>query len=268
MWGKIAYISRVIPKTLEDMVLKDQMEKQGNWLFRFRGILPLIVLVFGFYEYMQTELHPERYPLEETPYEFYYEMFCLAVSLLGLAIRVITVGHTPKNTSGRNVNEQVADELNTTGMYSLVRNPLYLGNFFMWLGVGLLTMNVWFTVTFILVYWLYYERIIFAEEQYLIGKFGKRYTDWADRTPCFIPKFGDYVKPAVKFSWKKVVKKEKNGLLALLLVFSAFDIVGELVVQESPKYIFIGIITGAVILIYFAIKYIKHRTSLLNEAGR
>lgn len=250
------------------MTVKDQMEKQGIWLFRYRSILPLIVLGFGFYEYMRTELNPERYLLEETHYEIYFEFFCLAVSLLGLAIRIWTVGYTPANTSGRNVKGQVADELNTTGLYSVVRNPLYLGNFLMWLGIGMLTMNVWFIVAFIFFYWLYYERIIYAEEQYLIRKFGEKYIEWVNKTPCFIPRFKGYVKPTLKFSWKKVVKKEKNGLLALLLIFSVMDIVGEAAMNEPPKYMFIAIITAVVLIAYFIIKYIKRNTSLFEETGR
>ena len=68
------------------------------------------------------------------------------MSFFGLGIRVFTVGFTPKNTSGRNTAEQIADVLNTSGIYSMVRHPLYVGNFFMWLGIGLLTQNPYFVL--------------------------------------------------------------------------------------------------------------------------
>lgn len=113
------------------MSLQEELEKQGIWLFRYRGTLPLIVLLIGTILYLRTEIYPETFFLEETPYEIYFEMLCLLVSLFGLAIRVYTVGYTPRNTSGRNIKKQVADKLNTTGIYSIVRHPLYLGNFFM-----------------------------------------------------------------------------------------------------------------------------------------
>lgn len=250
------------------MLLKDQMEKQGIWLFRFRGILPLIILGFGSYEYFQTELHPELYPLEETRYEIIFEMFCLAISIIGLIVRIITVGYTPANTSGRNVKEQVADRLNTSGMYSLVRNPLYLGNFLIWFGISMLTMNFWFIIAFCLVYWVYYERIIFAEEQFLTRKFGDEYKEWAEITPCFILQFKNYKKADLPFSWRKVIKKEKNALVALLLVFSALDILGELIMNEPPKYMPLAIITAIVFVFYLIIKYIKRKTTLLDEVGR
>ena len=63
-------------------------------------------------------------------YNLTEEMIFLAVSLLGEAIRIITVGHAPRNTSGRNTTEgQVADVINTSGIYSIIRHPLYVGNF-------------------------------------------------------------------------------------------------------------------------------------------
>ena len=189
------------------MAMKNEMEKQGVWLFRFRGTLPLIILVLGVCEYIITRIDNPTYVINgaSSPQLIHYEILCFVVSLLGLAVRAFTVGYTPANTSGRNVAEQVADQLNTTGLYSVVRNPLYVGNFLMWLGIAMLTMNLWFIISFILLFWVYYERIIFAEEQFLTNKFGSVYTDWADKTPCFIPRLKGYVAPKLPFSWKKVI---------------------------------------------------------------
>ena len=141
------------------MALQEELKTQGDFLFKNRSYLPLIFLVVGIMVFAYKEYNEIETPntwLEES-----YEYVCLFVSLFGLLIRIITVGHTPKGTSGRNTKEgQLADELNTTGIYSLVRHPLYLGNFFMWLGVAMLTENVWFTVAFLLLYAFYYERIM------------------------------------------------------------------------------------------------------------
>ena len=62
----------------------------------------------------------------------------LLVSLFGLAVRVRTAGHTPDRTSDRRTAEgQVPDEPNTTGIYSVMRNPLYVGDLFKWPGIAL-----------------------------------------------------------------------------------------------------------------------------------
>ena len=250
------------------MALQEEFEKQGIWLFKYRGVIPLIFLFIGAVLFVRTEIYPEIFFLKETPYEIYYEMLCLFVSLIGLGIRVYTVGHTPVNTSGRNTEKQVADSLNTTGIYSIVRHPLYLGNFFMWCGPALLTGNFWFFVAFCLFYWIYYERIMFAEEQFLRRSFGEIYIEWAKNIPPFIPNLKNFKKPGLLFSWKKVLKKEKNGLAAIFMIFAAFDITGEIIHGETNyNYFLIAccILTG---LMYLVLKYLKHKTNILNEQGR
>jgi len=250
------------------MALQEEFEKQGNWLFRYRGILPFIILIAGIFLYLHTKLNPDTYFLEGTSFEIYFEYICFLVSLLGLFIRVYTMGRTPKNTSGGNVKKQVAGELNTTGAYSLVRHPLYVGNFFMWLGPMLLTGHIWFIIIICLSYWLYYERIMFAEEQFLRKKFGDPYLEWAKNVPPFIPHFKGFVKPNLPFSWKKILKKEKNVFIAVFLVFLLFDVAGELIVNEREfNYFFAaGFILSA--LSYVIIKLLKNRTSVLDDPGR
>jgi len=250
------------------MALQEELEKQGIWLFRYRGTLPLLILFAGTILYLRMKYYPGTFILEDTSWERPYEFLCLFISLIGLGIRVYTVGHTPRNTSGRNVKEQVAETLNTNGIYSVVRHPLYLGNFFLWLGPGLLTGNFWFIVAFIFFYWIYYERIMFAEEQFLRRKFGSLYTDWAEKVPAFIPRFRNFVRSEWPFSWKKVLKKEKNGLAAVFVVFTAFNIAGEFI-QHKADYNYIFIVACILSLVlYVILKYLKRRTDVLNEDGR
>lgn len=247
------------------MALQEEMEGQGVWLFRYRGTLPLIILLVGAIMYLLTRVDPGTFFLEGSPYERYFDLACLLVSLLGLGIRVYTVGHTPRNTSGRNVKEQVADKLNTTGIYSLVRHPLYLGNFFMWLGPALFTGHLWFVVAFCLFYWVYYERIMFAEEQFLRRKFQERYTEWSSVVPAFIPSFSNFRKPEVEFSMRKVVREEKNGLLATFLVFCLFNVSGEQLKggEDYNRLFLYG--TAVTFVLYLVIKYTNKWTSLLDD---
>jgi len=67
---------------------------------------------------------------------------------------------------------------------------------------------------------------MFAEEQFLERKFGDAYKELADKVPAFIPKMGLFNKPTLSFSLKKVLKKEKNGLFAVFLIFTAFNLIG------------------------------------------
>ena len=60
---------------------------------------------------------------QETLYEQLYNYFCLLVGLTGLFIRLHVVGHAAENTSGK--KNKKADQVNSTGIYSIVRHPLY-----------------------------------------------------------------------------------------------------------------------------------------------
>ena len=250
------------------MALQEELESQGNWLFRYRSFLPLLILVAGWGMYLRRVLHPEEFPLFVFKYELYYWIVAMAVGLLGLLVRVYTVGYSPKNTSGRNTQVgQVADTLNQTGIYSLVRHPLYLGNFLMWLGPALLTVHLWFVLSFCFLYWVYYERIMFAEEQFLRKKFGETYLQWSNRVPAFLPNFKNFVPTQVSFSWKKVLKKEKNGLSALFLIFCLFDASVMIFKPEhQPHPVLLGLCIATGVL-YVILKVLK-RTKLLYESDR
>lgn len=210
------------------MALLEEFEQQGNWLFKRRGMFPVLFLAAGLGLYLYNRYADAPFFLGEANQRGYF-WACVVVSLMGLAVRIYTVGYTPVRTSGRNREEQIADTLNTDGIYATVRHPLYLGNFLTWLGPALLTANFWFVASFCLFYWLYYERIMFAEEQFLRGKFGRHYTDWAAITPPFIPNLSKFTPNRILFSWKKVIINEKNGLASIFTVFLLFDVAGNAV---------------------------------------
>lgn len=248
------------------MALIEEMEDQGNFLFKYRSNLPLVILVLGLGVFVYNKI---------TGVESYgdsYWFVCLAVGLAGLLVRIYTVGHTPANTSGRNTDQgQLADELNTTGIYSTVRHPLYLGNFLMWLGVGMLAENTWFIVAFTFMYWVYYERIMFAEEAFLRRKFDNIYLDWAAQTPAFIPSLKKFKSAKYPFSIKKVLKKEKNGVAALFGLFWIFEVVGNYLengetIEIEKSFWFYAFVASTIF--YFIFKIIKSKTTMLDEEGR
>lgn len=250
------------------MALQEEWEVQGNKLFRHRGSLPIVILlsalaVLIYREYTGLNTLPEMWG-QVFPY------ICLAVCTLGLIIRIITVGYTPVGTSGRNKEKQEADVLNTSGIYSTVRHPLYLGNFFMWFGLAMLTQSIWFNITFILFYWLYYERIMYAEEQYLRKKFGQDYLDWSDKTPAFIPRWSQWHKADLQFSWRKVLKKEKNGFAAMLILIYIFQLCALVIQRGEFIYVrdfwFYAMLFG--LISYLILKFLKYNSKLLNEEGR
>lgn len=242
------------------MALREDFENTGNWLFKWRSYLPLIMI--GIFLLAMTEYHYPRL-------HHIWEILCLIVSFFGLGIRVFTIGHTPKRTSGRNSKHQVAESLNTTGIYSVVRHPLYVGNFFIGLGWVLFINLWWLILIYILAFCLYYERIIFAEEEFLRNKFGNEYIEWANQTPVFIPRFSQYKKADLPFSFRNVLKREYNGLLTVVIVMYFLEVVGDFFVKGKFDYDFgwILLVLGSFI-IWFILRYFKKHTRVLHVEGR
>ena len=242
------------------MGLREELKIHGDFLFRHRSYFPLLLLVFGLAMYVVGKLTGNQE--SSIAYQLWLEDSAIFVSLLGLLIRIHAVGFSGKHTSGRNtVQGQIADELNTKGLYSIVRNPLYVGNYFMWLGIAMLTCNLWFIAVFTLIFWIYYERIVFAEEEFLRKKFGDAYLEWTVRTPIFIPYKPKWQKSDSPFLWRKVLKQEKNGFLALFLVFFIFDLLGSRIDNQqwliNKPWLLAMVIVS--ITAYLLIKLLKRR---------
>jgi len=194
------------------MALIEELEQTGNWLFKGRSYFPLFL-----YALMAGVIGMEWDPYFRE-FDPIVASICIGISMLGLVIRALTIGYTPRGTSGRNTKAgQVAEVLNEKGMYSLVRHPLYLGNFFMWLGIMISVGNAWFTMVCCLLYWLYYERIMFAEEAFLRRKFVNTYLEWSKGVPSFWPRNLAWQSPDVSFSLRNVLKREYNGFFAVFL---------------------------------------------------
>ncbi len=241
------------------MTFKEKMLFQGNLLFKYRGEFPVIFLPFSLWLYISCKFE----------YLFVWEYLCFSIGLFGYFIRCYTVGFVPFGTSGRNTKKQIANALNTKGIYSIVRNPLYVGNFFMWLAVALLSLNIWFIILFIFLFILFYERIIFVEETFLEKKYNLEFLRWARETPMFFPSFKNYEKSEIPFSIKNVLKREYSGLFALILVFTLFKIFRSFYVYHKieiePIWSFVFIFG---FLYYLILRTLKRKTKILKVKGR
>ena len=204
------------------MAYIDNLRNQGNWLFRWRSFLPLVVVPLFI-----VSLRHFTYPEGSHLLDLLWELFCFSISLLGLAIRIYTVGSVPPGTSGRTTSKPKAQQLNTTGMYSAVRHPLYLGNFVIWAGIVLDVHSILLAAFCFPAFYLYYARIIIAEEAFLSEKFGERFTQWAEKTPMLLPRFKLWRKPAQPFSWQAVLAREYPGFLTITASFLAIEVFGD-----------------------------------------
>lgn len=248
------------------MALREDLEKQGAWLFKWRSYLPLLFIPLFIIALKNSEFIERIFG---DAIGDLWESIAVIVSFLGLAIRCFTVGYVPRGTSGRNTQSQVAEMLNTTGMYSITRNPLYLGNFIIIFGITLFIQVWWLALIVWTGYWFYYERIIFAEEEFLRRKFGSEFTAWARRTPMVIPHFKNWRKPDLSFSFKTVLRREFSTYFAIVAVYFFLEIAGHLLAEKrffihNSWLVFFFVSTA----IYFTLLILKKKTHILDIVGR
>ena len=244
------------------MPLREELRSNGEWLFRWRSYLPLVLFALVFPAMIVSR--------QSTGGQSWlaWDLFCLAVGLAGELVRIITVGHVPGGTSGRNTQSQVAKALNTTGIYSVVRHPLYLGNFLMWMGPALLPANGWLAVTVVLAFWIYYERIMFAEEEFLRGVYGEAYVEWASATPAFIPRLSGWRRTTLPFSLRTVLRRELSSLFGLISVFTVLELAGD---YGARGYLYLDPAWAAFFLVGlagFLLLVLLKKTGRLDVEGR
>lgn len=246
------------------MAFIEELELSGKWLFRFRSYIPLIMIVL--YLFTITRYEITFWILDNF---LFWELFCFAISFFGLWIRIITIGFIPKGTSGRNTTNQVAETLNITGIYSVVRNPLYLGNYFMGLGLFLLFPLWWMVLIYTMFFWIYYERIIFTEEVFLRNKFKEQFLVWAKETPLILPKFKNYKKAGMSFSLRNVLKREYNGFFAIIITFIFVKTFRFYIHTDNLKIdLWELILLGVSFILWISLRSLKKYTNLLKVEGR
>jgi len=246
------------------MALSEHLQHTGNWLFRWRAVPPVLALLL-----LMLHLQDYQYLLGSKRADDIWQLGCLLVALLGLALRIHVVGHTPKDTSGRNAREQRAASLNTSGLYSVVRHPLYLGNFLVYLGTVAFTHDLWPAVVCLLGFWLYYERIMMAEEAYLRARFGTQFEEWALATPAFLPSARRWCPPTLPFSLRNVLRREYNNVFSVVLAMFLLDSASDSAAHGHftlGHWWSIALVVG--FLAWLLVRSLKRHTKIFRVAGR
>ena len=246
------------------MPMIEEFDKAGNFLFRWRSYLPLL-----FFAVIFMALGNFHYPYGRHDIDLMWEVLCLFIGALGLTTRIITVGFVTSGTSGRGTAKPSASRLNTTGMYSVVRNPLYLGNFFTYLAPILFVRSWSVAGVFVLAFILYYERIIFAEEVFLRNKFGNEFIEWASKTPAFFPNYFKWNKPDLPFSWKMALSREYHGVYGLVCVMFFWETLTDLYINDGLMFDTFWKCTFTITtLFYLVVRFLDKKTHFLAISDR
>ena len=157
-----------------------------------------------------------------------------AVALTGELIRIWSVGFAGSET--RTTSGVGGTYLVTQGPYSVVRNPLYVGNIMLYVGIGIMSMALFpYLQIFAFLFFLFqYYCIILAEEDFLSNKFEGTFSQYTDSVKRFVPRFNkvpEIIKSKLIFNINDGIRSEKRSLQAFLFTSSvivAFYILNEM----------------------------------------
>ncbi|MCZ7555280.1 MAG: isoprenylcysteine carboxylmethyltransferase family protein [Bacteroidia bacterium] len=138
-----------------------------------------------------------------------------AIAALGEFVRAWGVFYVGSET--RVTGEVGASRLVTSGPFAHVRNPLYVGNILLYVGVGVMSLALfpWLQLVALLWFIFQYTLIVREEERFLREKFGKEYEDYCTAVPRFLFRPTAFQSSApVKINWKAGWQSEARSLQA------------------------------------------------------
>lgn len=143
----------------------------------------------------------------------------------------------------------------------------------MWAGLLIFIGSLPLFIIISLLYWIYYERIMYAEECFLEKQFGEKYTEWSMTVPPFLPKIGNFVKSNIPFSFKAVLRREYAGFFATALCFVIIDYIRAYGISMVMDYDFEWVRTSLYCLIVagvitITLRSLKHYTKVLSDDNR
>jgi protein-S-isoprenylcysteine O-methyltransferase Ste14 len=191
------------------------------------------------------------------------------LGLVGLAVRAWTLGYAPAGTSGRGTKELRAETLTTTGLYSVVRHPLYLGNFLLWMGAVAFAGKPTVLLVAALFFWVYYERIMMAEERFLYERFDEAFREWARTTPGFVPRLSGWVASPHPFSLRFCLGRDYQAVYGFVAATTAMEVTRSVSSGSGwiPRAGWIAyFIAGTAV--YLVLHTLKSRTGLLEARDR
>lgn len=193
--------------------MRTRMIAIGNFLFRYRNkVFPLIIIALFVIAIPPHKLFGSQ------SYENLKDAGAFLLAVAGLAVRGVVIGYAYIKRGG--MNKQVyADDLVTQGMFSLCRNPLYVGNILIYIAVFIMHGDPLVMALGITLFTFVYYCIIFAEEAYLLNKFGDQYRAYCRDVPRWIPKISRFKRAteSMRFDLKRVFIKDYSTMASTLV---------------------------------------------------
>lgn len=197
----------------------------GDFFFKFRNQLFPAVLALVFFTYAPPYSYDGNHQLEENK-----DVLAMLIVALGLMIRGAVIGYAYIKRGG--LNKQVyAESLVTEGFFAVSRNPLYVGNMLIYIGVFLMHGNPYVVSVGILAMYGIYSSIIAAEEYFLRTHFGEGYARYCQDVPRWLPRLPHFksnlrsATEGMQFSFARVLVKDYTTITYSLFALCMVEII-------------------------------------------
>lgn len=230
----------------------------GNFFFKYRN--QLFIFLYALLLVPSPALITEKvFGLGHWQIALWVGLF---ITTLGVVIRGITIGLTFIERGGDKALRIHADGLITQGLFTHCRNPLYVGNNLMLLGLGILSNSLIYVLVVVPVFLFIYQCIIYAEEDFLTKKFGQSYLDYCSKTNRWLPHLKGIGKTfsSMKFNWAKCMLTENNTQIFwatgvfLTVVFKYPFIFGE---NPLSRPYFLITILSVFVVYYLVLRWLR-----------
>ena len=231
-------------------------ERLGLLLFRYRSFTPLPLLLACLFLFKPV-LWGNLWVQGGTG---------MLVSLMGLGVRFLAVGYARQGTSGRESYLR-AEALNTDGIYSWVRNPLYWGNILIFTGLLVTHGSALALGSGLLYLILQYHFVILSEEAYLRATHGDAYLAYCRETSRWLPGWGTGLRGERVWSWKRILARENDAMFNLWMLWWGLILWQRLRLDGEGVWPFWGgLVLGTGILTYGWVKLWKRQPEIRDLA--
>ena len=151
----------------------------------------------------------------------------VAIVALGESVRLSAVRHI--GVISRTRSDRLGPVIRT-GPFARVRNPLYLGNIALWVGLAISARLTWLAPIFVVALGLEYHAIVLWEEELLKQRRGDDYDTYAREVPRWIPSMVPASRTAPRqdgqfpvanpfYSWRETLFSERGTLIAIAAAY-------------------------------------------------
>jgi protein-S-isoprenylcysteine O-methyltransferase Ste14 len=229
----------------------------GNFFFKYRNLLFIFLYLLLFIP------SPLLFSAARFGEHYYYWplVIGLLVTITGQLVRGATLGLAYIIRGGKD-GKVYAEDLVTTGIFRHCRNPLYVGNILMLLGVGILSNSLLYVVVVMPLFMFIYHTIVLAEEHFLQGKFGASFIEYSRRVNRWVPSLKGLKSTfsSMHFRWKRWLLKEYNtqyiwmtGIVLIILLeypqLTKFD--------TGVRNTLLAVLLPLLLLWYLVVRYLK-----------